>query len=93
MKKIIMLMLAVMLAFSFTGCKGKDDLSKYDKFTYEDLTFYLPKDLNAKKTDVDGYEYAVGNDEPSGTLRRLSLGQSPAPDASCGDYQMQGYTG
>ncbi len=78
MKKIIMLMLAVMLAFSFTGCKGKDDLSKYDKFTYEDLTFYLPKDLNAKKTDVDGYEYAVGNDDFLVFINHLALADAKA---------------
>ena len=67
MKKLFKLLLVVLLAFSFVGCKGKekevDPYADYDKFTIEDLTFYVPKSQNAKKMDVDGYEYAVGNDD------------------------------
>ena len=98
MKKIITLLLVMLMAFSFVGCKGKDTpevdpLADYDSFTIEDITFYVPKSVKAVKTSVDGYEYAVGNDNFLVFIEHLAIADAKAQNLNLDDIKASVFEG
>ncbi len=62
MKKILSAILSVLIcAGIFAGCANKQD--EYDTFTFQELTFSVPKELKLEETEIDEHNYSVGSDE------------------------------
>ena len=65
MKKTISILLVVLMAVSLlAGCGGsKGSETKYDTFSFEELTFKVPQNLKLKESSIDGYDFYLEGDD------------------------------
>ena len=62
MKKILSAVLSVLICAGMFGCSNKQ-ADKYDTFTFQELIFYIPKELKLEETEIDEHSYSVGSEE------------------------------
>ena len=66
MKKTLSVILAVLLAVSLLAACGGSSKgaaeTKYETFTFNDLTFKVPENLSLKESSIEGYDYYLEGD-------------------------------
>ena len=70
MKRIITLLLAMLMVMALAGCSGgsntpvepKDPYENYNKYEFDDIVVYVPKDVTVAESTLDNYKYCLDSD-------------------------------
>lgn len=102
MKRIITVLMALLLVISLGACSGgnttpKDPYENYNKYEFDDIVVYVPKEVTVSESKIDNYSYCLdsnhlavfGNSLDGESVR--NIGYDLADLKPLLEYAMPGY--